>query len=207
MRSRSLTVLPVLAAALALTGCAVAPGPAPGKPAPTLPADSIAYDKLPTVTTRPNVFPDSCTQFERNPALLAALGATSQPTFDPNVKACDINSADGLLVVHTDAADSRQPDPWQSAWMSESGLSSHFRREILLGRYYAVTSAGMNGCSLIVNTGSAEPLAFDTFHQGGADDSSIDGYRRAADKYCPPLRKMAGDYFAAVDPGGGSLVR
>ncbi|MFI5607709.1 hypothetical protein [Amycolatopsis sp. NPDC051903] len=209
MRNRSLTVLPALAAALTLTGCTVAPAPAPGKPAPALPADSVAYDKLPTVTTRPALFAGTCDQFVRHPDLVKDFAAIQQPVTDTSTRSCIVPIADnGFLVLQQPKQEEGHENPWVEAWLGESGITDHLRREVLLDRYYAVTTVSSNGCQITVNTGSPLPFTLDLGYQyRHSSDDSVAGHRAMADKYCPTVRKLAGDYLTAVDPGGGSLGR
>ncbi|MEU4674212.1 hypothetical protein AB0F91_41185 [Amycolatopsis sp. NPDC023774] len=211
MRSRSLTVLPLLATALALTGCAVAPGPAPGKPAPTLPADSVAYDQLPVMTTRPNVFPGTCAQFEQNAQLRAAF-EVQKTQFNGYQNLCSLTRASGptAFVGALDPSD-RVPDPWAGTWGAYSYTLHHFRRTLLQeNRYYAVDSLDVNGCTVSVNTGSKQVLEVSIqFNESGGElvGDSVDADRRIAAKSCPETERLAEVYLEIVDPGGGSLAR
>ncbi|WIX80754.1 hypothetical protein QRX50_08320 [Amycolatopsis carbonis] len=207
MRSRSLTVLPLLA--LTLAGCAVAPAPAPGKPAPALPAESVAYDQLPTETTRPNLFAGTCAQFEQHPDLVRTFAATDPPVNDSSTRSCIVPIADkGLIVLQQPKQEEGHDSPWVETWMGESGLVDHFRREVVLDRYYAVSTVRSNGCEITVNTGSPLPFTLSLGYQyRQSSDDSVAALRARADQYCPTVRKLVGDYLTVVDPGGGSLAR
>ncbi|MEV6895737.1 hypothetical protein [Amycolatopsis sp. NPDC051372] len=207
MRSRSITVLPLLL--LTLAGCAVASAPAPGNPAPALPTDSIAYDTLPLIATRPNLFPGTCDQFAQHPDLVKTFAATDPPVNDPSTHSCVVPISDnGFLVLQQPKQEEGHDTPWVEAWMGESGIVDHFRRELVLDRYYAVTTVSSNGCQITVNTGSPLPFTLDLGYQyRQSSDDSITARRARADQFCPTVRKVVSDYLTVVDPGGGSLAR
>ncbi|WP_233573741.1 hypothetical protein [Amycolatopsis panacis] len=216
MRSRKITVaaLGALAGAL-LAGCSVAPGPPPGKPAPRLPADSVAYDELPVITSRPKLFPGSCAQFEQNPQLMRQLQGSS-PFFSPVFHSCTLKRAGGTQVeVGSRDPDQRVPHPWIGYWKAYSYGLYHFRRILVLDRYYAVSQLDGNGCLVAVNIGAEQVVTVRVGAQppvaGGYENiprpgDSVEQDRRMADTFCPSARQAAETYLSAVDPGGGSLA-
>lgn len=208
VRSRSLTVLLL---ALTLAGCAVAPAPAPGKPAPTLPAESVAYDQLPVITSRAPLFPGTCAQFEQNAQLRAAF-EVEKMQFNGYQNLCSLTRASGptAFVGALDPND-RVPDPWVGTWGAYSYTLHHFRRTLLQeNRYYAVDSLDVNGCTVSVNTGAKQVLEVSLqFNESGGElaGDSVDADRRIAAKSCPETERLAETYLKIVDPGGGSLAR
>lgn len=211
VRNRAITAVTVatVVAAAVLSGCAVAPAPPPGKPAPRLPADSIAYDTLPVITSRPKLFPGDCSQFEKNPALLGALGGSS-PTYNPYAKACVMKRSAGTQVeVGSMDPDQRIPEPWPGWWKVYDYSVYHFRRMLVLERYYAVSQLDGYGCKVAVNTGSLQVLTVRVgaeLGQGPVPGDSVDVDRQTAQRFCPDAQKAAEDYLNTVDPGGGSLA-
>ncbi|QRP46094.1 hypothetical protein [Amycolatopsis sp. FDAARGOS 1241] len=208
MRNRSLTVLPALAAALALTGCTAAPAPSPSHPAPALPADSVAYDTLPVITTRAPLFPNSCAQFDQNPQLRSAFEVSST-LFDPYGSVCVVRRQDGRQVeVGALNPSDRLPDPWTGTWGAYSYTLQHFRRSLVQdNRYYAVSTVESNGCTFSVNTGSSQVLQVSVKPGGDPGEFSPEHDREIGDKTCPGVQQLVETYLKIVDPGGGSLAR
>lgn len=176
-----------------------------------LSADSIAYDKLPAGTSRPSLFPGDCRQFVANPALATALGAAEPPFDDTATHSCVIRMADETLAVFSSTEPGgRHPEPWREAWMADAGgITSHFRRELVLDRYYAVFSVTANGCDVGVNTGAPGMLSMSTLHKRDLSvdrGHSVEEDRRLAAEFCPTTRKLIADYLTVADPGGGSLA-
>ncbi|MFF0144395.1 hypothetical protein [Amycolatopsis sulphurea] len=216
MRNRWTTTAALAAAALALlSGCAVAPAPAPGKPAPRLPADSVAYDELPVITTRPKLFPGDCSQFDRDPQLTQRLQGRS-PRFNSFVKACVLLRSAGTQVeIGSTDPDRRLPQPWIGYWKAYSYGLYHFRRILVLDRYYAVSQLDQNGCLVAVNIGAAQVVTVRVGAQppvtGGYENmprpgDSVEQDRRMANAFCPDAVRAAETYLNEVDPGGGSLA-
>ncbi|ATY15735.1 hypothetical protein CU254_39115 [Amycolatopsis sp. AA4] len=208
VRNRASTAI-ILVAAAVLSGCAVAPAPPPGKPAPRLPADSIAYDTLPVLTSRPKLFPGDCSQFEKNPQLLGALGGSS-PMYNPYAKACVMKRSAGTQVaVGAMDPDQRIPEPWPGWWKVYDYSVHHFRRMLVMDRYYAVSQLDGYGCVVAVNTGSLQVLTVRVGTEAGrgpVPGDNLDVDRQTAQQFCPDARKAAEDYLNTVDPGGGSLA-
>ncbi|WP_275292659.1 hypothetical protein [Amycolatopsis sp. La24] len=208
MRNRAITAIAAAAAAL-LSGCAVAPAPPPGKPAPRLPADSIAYDTLPVIKSRPKLFPGDCSQFEKNPELLGSLGGSS-PMYNPYAKSCVLTRSAGIEVeVGSMDPDQRIPEPWPGWWKAYDYNVHHFRRMLLLDRYYAVSQLDRYGCLVAVNTGSLQVVTVRVGAKTGAGPvpgDSVDADRQTAELFCPDAQKAAETYLNTVDPGGGSLA-
>ncbi|GDY30644.1 hypothetical protein [Gandjariella thermophila] len=204
--------------AVAVSACSTAPAPSPAKPAPTLPADSIAYDRLPVRTDRPSPFAGDCSQLAANRSVVEAMGV--DPNDPANVaafqrssrhKLCDLKVDGGEVFVAAEEPQPGHPDPWESAW--NNGPGDHFRRLILLGRYYAAyefqqTMLG-KGCQITVQTGSPAVLSLSFF------DKRFDNVDVTADRQqgraigretCPRAQHMAEALLSAIDPDGGSLA-
>ncbi|WP_211226886.1 hypothetical protein [Amycolatopsis benzoatilytica] len=208
MRNRSITAVLVAAAAV-VSGCAVAPGPVPAKPAPQLPADSISYDELPVITSRPPLFPNDCSQFEKDPQLLGQLSG-SKPFFSPYTKTCEMKRADGATIsVGAMVPNERVKEVWPGFWKVYSYSVYHFRRFLLMDRYYAISQLSQHGCEIAVNTGSEQVVTL-TISTSGPNLSlpgdSVEQDRQMAAQFCPDAEKAMTAYLTTVDPGGGSLA-
>jgi hypothetical protein len=192
-------------AAVVLAGCSVAPGPAPAKPAPLLPADSIAYDTLPVQTARPDPFTGDCSQLVADPELAAKLGMTGPPSED--TQTCMLKTSAGYVYLRSTPPSKDDPDPWGYAWRAITTFNEHFRRILLDGRYYATTAAYLGGCAISVNTGSKAVFSV-TYRppEAGETAGSDSDYKAMSDKYCPVVKKLALDFLDTVAPGGGSLA-
>lgn len=207
-------------AAMATSACSsVAPGPAAATPAPTLPADSIAYDQLPIHTDRPNPFSGDCSQIAANQALLSTL----QVNPDKSELQVPKNASNDCVLVTTagDQIDialasprAGHPDPWQSSWNAPSPgfYPSHFRRLIVLGRYYAVSQVvdtNLIACEIDVQTGS--PAVFSVAYRSErfANADLVANPQQATtigEQLCPQAQRVAELVLTAIDPGGGSLA-
>ncbi|MDT7724699.1 MAG: hypothetical protein QOI21_1275 [Actinomycetota bacterium] len=181
-------------------------GPTPAKPAPLLPADSIAYDTLPVQTARPDPFTGDCSQLLTNQELAAKLGMTGQPSAD--TQTCMLKTSDGYVYLRSTPPSKDDPDPWGYAWRAITTFNQHFRRILLDGRYYATTAAYLGGCALSVNTGSKSmfSVTYRPPEGSGTAVGSDSDYKGMSDKYCPVVKKLALDFLDTVAPGGGSLA-
>jgi hypothetical protein len=221
VRTFSVTPLALLGLiAVAVSACSTAPAPAPANPAPTLPADSIAYDTLPVRTDRPLPFAGGCSQLAAHRSLLDAMGvdpndpdnamALRYPRSGPD-KPCDLKTNGGELVIGAEQPKPGRPDPWDSAWNDGSG--DHFRRLILLDRYYAASefyeAITGKGCEISVDTGSPAVLTVIFFDKRFADvDVAADRTQgnTIGQQTCPSVQHVAETLLGGIDPDGGSLA-
>jgi hypothetical protein len=225
VRKTSIAVSVVLGMiAIAVSACSTAPAPAPSKPAPNLPANSIAYDTVPVRTGRNTPFAENCSQIAGNSALrnalgvdpsnprnAEALGSGSQPN---QYKNCVLTTPAGLLYIQAVSPQAGHGDPWQSAWSGQTLYEdNHFRRLVLLGRYYAVYqnyySAAGNGGTLSVQTGSPEVLAVTLYEPQFANNDVIANPQLGVaigQQTLLAVQHLAEALLAAIDPGGGSLA-
>lgn len=213
MRKSSVWIAVVTGVAVcALTACS-ASAPIPAKPAPPLPGDSIAYDQLPVRVNRNSPLQADCSGF--TPALRAALQMAEAPHAFQSSCIGQIGALSLQVSKVTPDPVQHDEDPWWSAW-NNKGLHSeagHFRRFILLGRYYAVSgsqvTAGGPGCNLYVNTGSVAVLEFLLRNQDDKAEYDTLNTRQMAElgeKYCSQLRGIAEKTLDTIDPDGGSLA-
>lgn len=221
MRTISVTSRALLGLiAVAVSACSTAPAPTPAKPAPELPATSIAYDTLPLRTDRPSPFAGGCSQLAAQRSVLDAMGvdphdpenamALGRSGSGPD-KACPLKARDGELLIAAEKPLPGHPDPWDSAWNGGSG--SHFRRLILLGRYYAAYQFANSflgkGCDITVHTGSPEVLSVRFLEKRFTEVDVVADPKQAntiGQETCPKVQRMAEALLTAIDPDGGSLA-
>ncbi|MEJ3655947.1 hypothetical protein WEH80_23550 [Actinomycetes bacterium KLBMP 9759] len=227
MRGRSLVVAGL--SVLALSACTAPPAVVPGKPAPTLPAESVAYDDITFLTTREPVFKDTCLELPRESMRAAGLTTPPHQTkgFGNGAGGCAWDEPWGRAwieniqppVLDVDADDPPPAAPFKNHWdgasrfVSVYGTPSYFRRFILDERYYAVQvlafSAAGPDCNTIVDTGS--PIVF-MVTAGPPDDGTeyesedLGQSGKVAAEFCPKSLEMAKAFISALDPDGGSLV-
>lgn len=225
VRKTSITASVVLGMiAIAVSACSTAPAPAPSKPAPNLPANSIAYDTVPVLTGRKTPFAENCSQIAGSSALQNALGvdptnsqnaAALQNDSQPNpYKNCVLITSAGQLLIDVVSPQAGHGDPWQSAWSGQSlSQYNHFRRLVLLGRYYAAYqnyySAAGNGGTLSVQTGSSDVLELTLYEPQFANNDVIADPKvgiSIGQQTLPAVQHMAEALLAAIDPAGGSLA-
>jgi hypothetical protein len=225
VRKTSITASVVLGMiAIAVSACSTAPAPAPSKPAPNLPANSIAYDTVPVRTGRNMPFAENCSQIAGNSALQNALGVDPgnpqnaqalQSGSQPNqYKSCVLTTSAGQLYIEAVSPQAGHGDPWQSAWSGQSLYQyTHFRRLVLLGHYYAVYqnyySAAGNGGTLSVQTGSPDVLALTLYEPQFANSDVIANPQLGVtigQQTLPAVQHLAEALLTAIDPGGGSLA-
>lgn len=198
-----------------LVGCTSAPEPPLSSPAPTLPEESIAYDEVPVVASRDNPFHGGCDQITGKPGLAQAMGFASTSDLSGSPAQCaGTSTSQGLLGVVIAYPTARIPDPWAAVW-NKGGAGVHYRRQILLDRYYASSQIFQDmdqgtGCQLSVNVGSRDVLSFTATLPGREAMNYMITYgrygdmKRLAARSCPMVQQAAEAFLNAVDPQGGS---
>jgi len=221
--------LPLLLAAVAagtVSACSTPPGPAAATPAPTLPADAVAYDDL-LSTDRRFPFTNSCDQVTQAAVRtiggsgahdLRGMGGTVGCSVDVNSPELEAVWAEGMRPPNPS-----EPRMFPLRWNLRSGLETYHRRLVLDGRYYAVETidflGGSPGCYLTVDTGSPSAIQFrgivpDQYAlRYGELNPSQRNYtvdRAGTDRFmaenCPVVEKAAVALLADIDPQGGSLA-
>lgn len=215
----------LVAAALvvgALSACTAPPAVSPGQPAPTLPAESVAYDDITFQTTRQPVFDNACVSLPAE--ALRAVGLTSRASQNKDFGCTFWNDPKGRMWIQTLPPPIVDPDapkvpPFEAYWNGANRFGAsfqepaYFQRIILLDRYYATQvlaySAAGPDCETIVDTGSEQvfmvaagpPDSGTKYDQGNHEEA-----RRVAADFCPRSLQITEKVLAALDPDGGSLV-
>ncbi|WP_370946416.1 hypothetical protein AB5J62_02200 [Amycolatopsis sp. cg5] len=215
-----------LLAVTVVAGCSSPPGPPPGKPAPKLPAEAIAYDDLKS-TNRTFPFHNNCDGL--TPELLGSVGLGEARVVPPGPSGpgfCAIKGSDRMLeelwVQEKPTPNTSEPRYFPIVWRG-AGQAQYLKRMIFADRYYATETidfyGGQPGCYLTVDTGSSSALQFrgilpkETAAGYPELNYTMTGYkvdREGTDKFmadaCPIVEKVALAALGGIDPDGGSLA-
>jgi hypothetical protein len=217
----------VVAVVGALAGCSTPPGPEPATPAPTLPADAVAYDDLLT-TDREFPFSNTCDQLTTS--ALREVGAVGASVLEgiagPVGCAVEIGSPElqEVWVETQGPPNPSEPRYFPLLWNGDLNSSTYHRRLLLDDRYYAVETidflGGQPGCYLTVDTGSpyAVQLRGIVPDEHGASYGELNnantnyeidhaGIQRFMAENCPAVERAAAVLLGDIDPDGGSLAR
>lgn len=213
----------------ALVGCSNPPGPDPTTPAPPIPEEAIAYDDVKSLEERPYPYAGDCSQFDADQLRELGLAGTGREVAGLGDKSCQLDGGEEGTLAQVwvtveyppnPSVDRAFPDFWHGG-----KHSGHFRRTILLDRYYAVQQLDLRGapttprCEYVIDTGSPQAIRFTgLLHEDvGAplgelikptmtwevNENQADSFMT---KYCPRMREVTEGLLPMIDPDGGSLA-
>ncbi|WP_157361781.1 hypothetical protein [Haloechinothrix halophila] len=212
-----------------LVGCSSPPGPDPTMPAPSIPEEAIAYDDVKSLEERPYPYTGDCSQFDPGRLRELGLAGTGRDSGVPGNESCQLDGGEGGTLAQVwitveyppnPSVDRAFPDFWNGG-----NHSGHFRRTILLDRYYAVQQLDLRGvpttprCEYVVDTGSPQAIRFTgLLHEDvGAPLGELikptttwevneDQAASFVTEHCPRMREITEELLPMIDPDGGSLA-